>query len=681
MQIALGSGTMQRSRVAGSSRDWPGEAGHQGNMRHRISGFIEELRSRSVFRALAAYTVVAWMLLQVADVTFDRLPIPAASMTVLIILVIAGFPVTLILAWAYEVTERGIVRHDEAGETSRRLPFLPFVGAVAAVTVACGAGLYFLSQVYWEPPQRSIAVLPFANASDTADAEYFSDGLTEEVRSLIVRLGEFNVVATASSGQFRESALRIVEIAERLSAGSVLMGSVRKINNEVSVTARLIDGSDGSELWSESYRRELADLVAIQQDIAREVARALHVVLPVETERRLRRLGSTNVEAYDLYLRAKDYLREQADEVTLVQAEAFARQALALDPNFASAQAALCQVHLARYQSSRDAADFRSGESACRKTLDLDASNADVHLALGGLYRASGDYRLAGLEYQKAIELNPRLPDAWIGLGYAQLDSNDAALAEASFRRAIDVDVSYWGSFQAMGNFLIDQGRFAEAAEFYRLFANRAEDDAVALNNLGGAYYFAGDFKQAAKAWDASIAIKPTRSAYSNTATMYFYLGEFQKAADRYAQAVALSPKDHRLWGNLADAYFFSEELQHAAEVAYRRAVSLAEDRLGVNPNEFDTMSDLAYYHCRLGDRQTSEQLLQRALRAAPEDMYVHYYSALINVQFGETDAALAAVKRAIELEYKPELLSIDPGLRSLSADQRFTRIIDEARL
>ncbi len=538
-------------------------------MRPRVSEFIGELKNRSVIRALVTYSVVAWLVLQIADVTFDRLPIPEQSMTVLIVLVILGFPVTAVLAWAYELTSRGIVRHEDVGGEASKLAFLPIFVAVISMTLVVCAVLYYISETYWEPARRSIAVLPFANASESAEGDYFSDGLTEEIRSLIVRLNEFNVVATTSASQFRETTLNVVDVAERLNAGAVLLGTVRKLDNEVSVTARLFDGEDGSELWSHDYRKELADVVGIQENIAREVARALHVVLPVESRRRLERLGSTNVEAYDLYLRVRDFLREQPDEAALVQAEPYARQAIALDPDFASAHAALCQVHLARYEQSRNTSRFANVEEACKKTLDFDADNLEVRLALGGLYSVSGDYYLAAEHYRAAIDLNDTLPDAWIGLGYANFDLGNMETAEASFRKAIDVDVSYWDSFNAMGYLLINEGRYLEAAEFFRMFANRATDDAKALNNLGAAYYFAGEFKDAAEAWDASIAIKPTQSAYSNTGTVYFYLNEFEKAADRYAQAVNLAPMDHRLWGNLADAYYFTVSMRHAASVAY----------------------------------------------------------------------------------------------------------------
>ena len=336
-------------------------------MKNRISKLFRELRSRSVIRATVMYAVVAWMLLQVADVTFDRLPIPDSAMTVLIILVIIGFPITLVLAWAYEITLRGVVRHEESDGGAPKLAFLPFLSLVGIITLGAGYGLYHLSLRYWEPAPQSIAVLPFINMSSAADSEYFSDGLTEEIQSLLVRLNEYRVVALSSTYQLKGTTLDIPTVARRLDVDVILQGSVRRSSDQVRITARLIDGDDGSEIWSDTYDRKLADVFAIQESIARKVAGALHVVLPVSIERRLANLGTRNVEAYDLYLRATDFLRQPKEETTLSQSESYLQQAIGIDPKFARAHAAMCETHLARYEMTRDTQQFEGAERACHR--------------------------------------------------------------------------------------------------------------------------------------------------------------------------------------------------------------------------------------------------------------------------------------------------------------------------
>ena len=649
-------------------------------MQHRISNLFHELRNRSVIRTLIAYGVAAWVLLQIADVTFDRLPIPDSAMTVLIVLVITGFPIAGILAWGYELTVRGIVRHEETAGGAPRLAFLPFIAIVVVVTVVSGSLLYYLSQNFWESSRRSIAVLPFTNNSAEADTDYFSDGLTQEIQSLIVRLSEFRVVALSTSNQLKNTVMDVVSVADRLGAEFVLLGSVRRYNNQVSVTARLIDGDDGSELWSDNYDRDMSDIYSIQEDIARHVARALHVVLPVSADRRLKNLGTRNVDAYDSYLRGIDYLRLPPDETSLLVAEGLLREALAIDPNFANAHAAMCEKHLAGYRLSRDASRFGDAERACQRALELDEGSVNVHVALGRLYNASGKYENALHEFEAARNENATLADTYIGLAetYVALGRNDEA--EANLRRAIENDVSYWASFNAMGKFLFDHGRFLEAAEFYQMFVSRTDDDAQALNNLGAAYYLAGDFKRAATAWDDSLGIRPTRSAYSNTGSMYYYAGDFERAADRYAIAVNLAPNDYKLWGNLADAYSFSETKNTAADVAYKRAIVLGEQLLAINVNNADALSLIAYYYSRIGDQEQATKMAAKARSQAPDDMYVYYYSALIHAGSGKTDEALTALERAVELEYQRALLPVDPIIAGLREEERFKRLVSSSR-
>jgi tetratricopeptide (TPR) repeat protein len=211
------------------------------------------------------------------------------------------------------------------------------------------------------------------------------------------------------------------------------------------------------------------------------------------------------------------------------------------------------------------------------------------------------------------------------------------------------------------------------------MFVNRVDDDAVALNNLGAAYYLAGDFKGAAESFDRSLAIKPSRNAYSNTGTMYFYLGDFERAVERYVNAANLAPNDYRMWGNLGDAYHFQGTQGQVAEVAYRRAIGLGEAHLGVNPDDSMVMSDVALYYSRVGDAEKARELDARAHTQGDNIMYVHYNSALIHAQLGDEEQALAALKRALELNYEKELLLIDPAFEGLRQDERFRQLVSQS--
>ena len=228
-----------------------------------------------------------------------------------------------------------------------------------------------------------------------------------------------------------------------------------------------------------------------------------------------------------------------------------------------------------------------------------------------------------------------------------------------------------------MCNLLFGQGRFLEAAEFYLMYVNRADNDATALNNLGAAYYLAGEFRQAAEAWESAIAIRPNRSVYSNTGTMYFFLGEFEKAADRYALAANLAPNDYIVWGNLADAYYFGEKFEQVAAVTYKRALALVEQQLEVNPQDAEAMSFAAYFNARLGNRDTALEYDERSREKAPDNMYVYYNSALVHAQFDQTDSALDALERAVALDYQEDLLPLDPAFENLREEERLKQLVE----
>jgi tetratricopeptide (TPR) repeat protein len=157
---------------------------------------------------------------------------------------------------------------------------------------------------------------------------------------------------------------------------------------------------------------------------------------------------------------------------------------------------------------------------------------------------------------------------------------------------------------------------------------------------------------------------------------MYFYLGDFEQAADRYAKAVNMAPNDYRLWGNLADAYYFMGNSQQVSEVAYKRAIEFGEKQLEINAKNTSAMSDVALFYSRLGQREKAVEMDAEVRRQAPDDMYVYYNSALIYAQFEEPDEALTMLERAVKLEYQKELLPLDPAFEALRDEQRFKNLV-----
>jgi len=309
--------------------------------------FITELTRRNVFRVAAAYTVVAWVIAQAIDLAADSFEAPDWVMKITLAILIAGLPVALILSWAFELTPEGVMKSDDVpvsesitpktGHTLNRLTTIALVFALAFIAwdklgsdgePAGGA-----------QAEKSVAVLPFADLSESQDQEWFADGLTEEILNALARLPELKVTARTSSFEFKNTNIDIGEIAARLGVAHVVEGSVRRIGNNLRVTAQLIRAEDGFHLWSDTYDRNTEDLFEVQNDVAEKVAATLDVILDDEKRERMFAVGTRNVEAFEIFLRARDlhtkaHDREMVDPVSLADVNALLDEAMALDPRF-----------------------------------------------------------------------------------------------------------------------------------------------------------------------------------------------------------------------------------------------------------------------------------------------------------------------------------------------------------
>jgi TolB-like protein/Flp pilus assembly protein TadD len=514
------------------------------------------------------------------------------------------------------------------------------------------------------------------NVSDSAENEYFSDGLTEEILHTLNRLRELRVAARASSFSFKGRSVEIAEVARRLKVDVVLEGSVRRQGDRVRVAAELVDARSGFRIWAESYDRRLEDVFAIQDDIARQVVAALELVLSRASRGELPRARPASLAAYDLYLRARAELRRPVARDGLDRAASLLDEALRADPAFAPAHAALCEAWLARYEElGREAESFARAESACGRALSLDPDAGEVYVALGSLHLASGRHEQAEEELRHAATLPGSGVDALLALAQAHAARDRTEEAERELERAAQLDPGYWRVHRQRGHFYFRARRWADAARSYTEQVACSPDDPKAWNNLGAARYQAGELAGAAQAWRFSIELEPTASAYSNTGTSYYYLGRTADAAAMYERAVELAPEDHRVRGNLADAYAHAGREAGAAD-AYRRAAALVAERLRVNPADAGAASDLAHYEASLGRAARARRLAADAVGGAPDDPYVRYNAALVAARLGDPGGALDAVEAAVARGYPRFLLRHDPGLASLRDQARFAALL-----
>jgi TolB-like protein/Flp pilus assembly protein TadD len=447
--------------------------------------FLAELKRRSVFRVGAAYLVVAWLLMQVTDTLVPALHMPHWVTTVVVFLLLVGFVLALVFAWAFELTPGGLKREAAATPAEsvargrgRQIDYV----IIGALVLALGYFIYdkFLLDSGREASpaetakqadetqgeaaadaRNSIAVLPFVNMSADPEQEYFVDGLAEELLNLLASIPELRVAARTSSFSFKGANVDIRSIAEKLDVEHILEGSVRKADDTLRITAQLIDADSGYHIWSQQFDRQLEDVFAIQEEISASVVDALRISLLGE----LPKVQEINPEAYTLYLRGKYGLTNPGKD-SLQKAVDTLQAALELEPDYAPA---LLQLGWAYFmQASTIQRDVHEGmalaRTAVERALASDDRLAEAHIALGWIHQYyDWDWQAAEQDMQRALALGPG--DVAVLNGAGVLAGNAGRLDEAIKlnRRAVELDpLSFPAQYNLTGP-LVAAGRLDEA--------------------------------------------------------------------------------------------------------------------------------------------------------------------------------------------------------------------------
>ena len=413
-----------------------------------ISRIYGDLSRRKVFRATALYGVVAWFAIQVAEATFEPLNLPEGAYRLVVILALVGFPIVIIVAWAYDFTRRGFVRTapvaaaNPVGWHQRIIDFV-IIGVLAALVVylwmrpgapTSGAGGGTL---------RSIAVLPFDDFSENRDQAYLGDGIAEELLNALVGVDGLRVAARTSSFAFRGAQKDVRKIGQELAVDTVLEGSVRRSGDRVKITAQLIDTKDGYHLWSEVYDKQLTDIFAVQESISRSIADELKLRLGDAATQRLAN-SPTNIRAYDKYLEGRKKWNERT-RASLEQARELFTEAVKLDPNYAPAYSGLADTYLllseAQYGTLTAEEVLQHAEPAIGRALELNGGLAEAYASLGLLRWSVGEMDFAQLALRKALELNPSYSMAHFWLGSVLLEAGGTlSEATAEYREAYSRD-------------------------------------------------------------------------------------------------------------------------------------------------------------------------------------------------------------------------------------------------
>lgn len=499
--------------------------------------WFAELRRRRLFRAMAAYFVGAWVLLQIANVTFPPLGLPDWWQRALIIALIVGAVPVFVLAWIYDVTAHGVVRTPPAASAAIAPPESQ---SAAGAEVVAGT-LASLAADSLSRPDASVAVLPFTDLSAERDQDWFCDGLAEEIIDALTCVRRLRVASRTASFRFRDGSVDPREIGRQLRVGAILEGSVRRAGERVRISAQLIDADNGYHLWSESYDRRIEDVFAIQIEIARKVSAALRVSLTGDEAARRERYAPRNAQAHEFYLRGRQ-LAGRVSHTTWRQAPAMFRRAIELDPDYAQAYAGLADVlaqnMLWRFERAEDI--LPEATRAAHRALELAPDLAEAHVALGHMRSLTGDNEGAKRSFERALELNPELFEAYYYFARHCVAQGEFARAAELFRASFDVRPEDYtvlalipATLESAGEHARAQAAAQEALAGLKHQVELDPDDVRALYMLAGTLARLGEREAGIPYVERALKLRPDDYATVYNAACYYSLaGDTERALD-----------------------------------------------------------------------------------------------------------------------------------------------------
>src|SRR6266567_2047079 len=551
--------------------------------------FFSQLKERHVVRVAIAYGVTAWLLAQIATQIFPFFEIPNWSVRLVILVLVIGFPIALALAWAFEITPEGIVRTEESvpSESSRRRPHYTFTVGITVVTLAA-IGLFAFRLSRQKPSSaptsesvpavssvKSIAVLPFENASNEPNTEYLSEGISEALINSLSELQQLRVIARPMAFRYKQKDVDPRQVGRELGVAAVLTGKVRQMQDALNVQVDLVDTVTGAEIWGAGYDRKITDLLAIKQAIAQQVTAKLKLKLSSEEQRRLVKHDSTNPEAYQFYLRGR-YFWDKRTSDGIKQAIEHFQQSIERDPNFALGYVGLADSYtgLTFYNFAAPHEAMPKTKESAIKALALDDTLAEAHATL-----------------------------AHILINY---DWNSSA-AEKEFKRSIELNPEYATAHQWYAiHYLTATGRLEQAVEEMKK-ALELEPASLVMNTfMGATLYYAGRYDEAIDQCRRTIQMDP------NFAVSHWHLGlayeqkqVFGAAIEEFQKAVSLSEGSPLMKAALGHAYAKSQKKDEANKILGE--LNELSKQQYVSPYEVATI------YVALGNNEQAFQLLEKA--------------------------------------------------------------------
>ena len=650
-----------------------------------LKNFFSELKRRNVYKVAVAYAVVGWVVAQIATQIFPFLEIPNWIVRLVIVLIAIGFPIALVIAWAFEATPEGIKRTEDVDvAASARQPRKHAWIVVVIVGAALSVGLFFFGRYSAQTPrqseaaagstipQKSIAVLPFENLSDDKGAAYFADGIQDEILTKLASIADLKVISRTSTAKYKSKPEDLKTVSQQLGVATVLEGSVQKAADKVRVNVQFIDARADSHLWAKTYDRDMKDVFAIQSEIAQEIADSLQAKLSPAEATKLATAPTKDTAAYDLFLKG-EFEQRIANSTfrpeSFDQAARWYKEAIAHDPNFALAiaQLAICQLRRHWLTDPLGEGEVMEAGRLAKQALTLAPDLPEAHVAVGLFhYYGFREYEQALAEFQRALELRPNYSLAlqFIAFVHRRQGKWDRTLdelkksivqdpldpyvqgglaetyvflrrwkeAEDTARHALTIDPHEATAMRML--LLSSLNRTGSAQEPLRLLATFPPDDLLLPNTgmfdmvigtRGEAFVLGRDFKAALKACETGTV------AMTN---------EWQ----RFAAKAGIRLLAGDIIGAQADA---------------EKARELLEARLREQPNDFRSLRALSWVYLALDRNADAINIAQHTLDLLPPEKDAVLGSGNL-AALAETQAQTGAATQAVQNLKK--LLSIPAG-------------------
>jgi TolB-like protein/Tfp pilus assembly protein PilF len=595
-----------------------------------MTGFFEEVKRRKVYRVAAAYVIAAGGIIQLASATFPAWELPNWSLRLVILLLLVGFPIALILAWAFDITSQGIQATPDtsAPRTRRRRNIIMLIAT--GVVISAATGFFLLPRVAAHKVDKSIAVLPFENLSDEKENAYFADGIQDDVLTNLSKLSDLRVISRTSVMQYRGRPTNLREIGKALGVSNILEGSVRRSGNMVRINVQLIDASTDEHVWASDYDRDVTDVFAIQSELAREIAKQLQAKLSPAEKSQMTRKPTENDEAYAAFQQAHNLSCAMEDSTKLKQSEQLYQRAIDLDPNFALALARYSQLESWMLRTHEATPEHREKARAlAERALQLQPDLPEAHLALGfSYYYGDNNYEAALREFEIAQRGLPNESDAYLAIGAIQ-------------RR---------------------QGKWAESTANLEKSAGLNPKDTWPLQNLAMNYQMLRNFDAANRTVDRGLQINPQALGLWEIKVKLAIaekgdFGVYERAVEK-GKSFPISDEERlKMVGNEANLLLLQRKYQQLLQLGQR----FTDDAFAAVPGSL-AMKYFAIGIAQkgLGDDAAArtallkaKDILEEQVKQKPDDADLHVQLAKLLAWLGEKDAAIAEAQRAMDL--RPE--------------------------